>query len=287
MSFWSALGTVGHNIRYIDAGPISTRILEAGEGEPLSSCYARSSGGHLEAYARNAGALGAHFRVVALDMIGHGYSGSRPDNATTSDRRHYGRTCSTRSTRSASSVFYISRASRWAVGSGAAFAARCPERVSRLVINTPAGLTCNEPALERQRALFLKAVDEPSRENIRARLEWLMADPAMVTEDLVEARYAIYTQPGYAQTMRQRSAILMEPAGRRANMLHDEDLRKIGVPTLVLWTAHNPTDGVEVGRHAAATIPDARLEVMEGCGHWPQFEDPPRFNALLTEFLSA
>jgi 2-hydroxy-6-oxonona-2,4-dienedioate hydrolase len=281
MSFWSSLGTVGHNIRYIDAGPVRTRVLEAGAaGDALVLLH--GSGGHLEAYARNAGPLGERFRVVALDLIGHGYS-SRPDRPY--EIADY---CAhLLDVLDALALERVHLAGESLGGwIGAAFAARHPDRVRRLVINTPAGLTCNEAALERQRALFLKAVDEPSKANIRTRLEWLMAEPGKVTDDLIDARYAIYTQPGYAQTMR-RICYLMEPDGRRRNMLHDADLRAIGVPTLVLWTAHNPTDGVEVGRHAAQTIPDARLEIMEGCGHWPQFEDPPRFNALLSAFLSA
>jgi 2-hydroxy-6-oxonona-2,4-dienedioate hydrolase len=279
MSFWSALGAVGHEVRYIDAGPIRTRLLDSGgHGEPLVLLH--GSGGHLEAYARNLGPLGEHFRVVAFDMIGHGYS-SKPDRDY-----HIADYCAHLSdvldTLGLERVHLAGESlGGWI---GAAFAAGHPQRIRKLVINTPAGLTCNEEALARQRALFLKAVDEPSRENIRTRLEWLMADPSTVTQDLVDARYAIYTQPGYGTTMRH-ICVLMEPGGRRANMLHDADLQAIGVPTLVLWTAHNPTDGVEVGRHAAQTIPNARLEVMDGCGHWPQFEDPPRFNALLRDFL--
>jgi 2-hydroxy-6-oxonona-2,4-dienedioate hydrolase len=281
MSFWSSLGTVGHSVRYVQAGPIRTRILEAGTGE-AAIVLLHGSGGHLEAYARNAGPLGEHFRVVVPDMIGHGYS-ARPDR----DYAIADYCAHLLDLLDALGLERVHLAGESLGGwIGAAFAARFPERVRRLVINTPAGLTCNEPALERQRALFLKAVDEPSRENVRARLEWLMADPSRVTDDLVDARYAIYTQPGYARTMRHICS-LMEPDGRRRNMLHDDDLRNIGVPVLVLWTAHNPTDGVEVGERAARAIPNARLEVMEGCGHWPQFEDPPRFNALLRGFLNA
>ena len=32
-------------------------------------------------------------------------------------------------------------------------------------------------------------------------------------------------------------------------------------------------------------IPGARFEVMEGCGHWPQYEDAKTFNALHIDFL--
>lgn len=279
MSFWSSLSTVAHRIRYIEAGPIRTRVLEAGSGDE-ALILLHGSGGHLEAYARNAGPLGERFHVVALDLIGHGYS-RRPDRDY-----HIADYCShLLDVLDALGLDRVHLAGESLGGwIGAAFAIAHPARVRKLVVNTPAGLTCNEPALERQRALFLKAVDEPSRENIRARLEWLMADPNKVTDDLVEVRYAIYTQPGYAQTMRHICS-LMTPEGRRANMLHEADLARITAPTLVLWTAHNPTDGIEVGERAARAIPNARLEVMDGCGHWPQFEDPPRFNALLAEFL--
>lgn len=279
MSFWSALGTAPHRLHYVDAGPIRTRLLESGSGDALILLH--GSGGHLEAYARNVGELGKHFHAVAIDLIGHGYS-TRPD-------RDYGIADYCAHLNDVLDALDLERVFLAGESLGgwiaAAYALRYPQRVARLVMNTPAGLTCNEAALERQRALFFKAVDEPSRANVRTRLEWLMADPAAVTDELVEIRYAIYTQPNYAATMR-RICYLMAPEGRRANMLHDDDLRKIAVPALVLWTAHNPTDGVEVGERCAQTIPGARLVVMDGCGHWPQFEDPPRFNALLTEFLS-
>jgi 2-hydroxy-6-oxonona-2,4-dienedioate hydrolase len=32
-------------------------------------------------------------------------------------------------------------------------------------------------------------------------------------------------------------------------------------------------------------IPGARFEVMPGCGHWPQYEDPKTFNRLHLDFL--
>jgi 2-hydroxy-6-oxonona-2,4-dienedioate hydrolase len=34
-------------------------------------------------------------------------------------------------------------------------------------------------------------------------------------------------------------------------------------------------------------IPGAEFVVMEGCGHWPQYEDPEEFNRLHIDFLRA
>ena len=166
----------------------------------------------------------------------------------------------------------------------AAFAARTPERVGRLVLNTAGGLEANQAVMDRQKELGYAAVDEPSRDNVRKRLEWLMADPATVTSDLVDMRFQIYTQPGFARAMRHILA-LQEMDFRRRNMLDDAVLRTIAAPTLVIWTDHDPTGAVAVGERFADVIPDARLAVMENCGHWPQFEDPATFNALEISFL--
>ena len=34
-------------------------------------------------------------------------------------------------------------------------------------------------------------------------------------------------------------------------------------------------------------MPDARFEVIAGAGHWPQWEQPEKFNALVLEFLES
>jgi pimeloyl-ACP methyl ester carboxylesterase len=55
--------------------------------------------------------------------------------------------------------------------------------------------------------------------------------------------------------------------------------------TLVLWTSHDPTASPEEGLRIAERIGGARYEVMNGCGHWPQFEDAERFNRIHLDFL--
>ena len=47
----------------------------------------------------------------------------------------------------------------------------------------------------------------------------------------------------------------------------------------------DPTADVEEGRRIASMIPGARFEVMAGCGHWPQYEDPKTFDRLHLDFL--
>jgi pimeloyl-ACP methyl ester carboxylesterase len=43
----------------------------------------------------------------------------------------------------------------------------------------------------------------------------------------------------------------------------------------------------ELGKQAAALIPDAKLIPIENCGHVPHLEAPAKFHAALLEFLIA
>jgi 2-hydroxy-6-oxonona-2,4-dienedioate hydrolase len=166
----------------------------------------------------------------------------------------------------------------------ARFAIRYPDRVVKLVLNTSGGLTADPAVMERLRTLSMNAVRNPERDAVRKRLEWLMHDPKTVTDDLVEMRYRVYSQPG-AERMMEHIMCLQIMDIRRRNMIPIEDLHKIHAPTLVVWTDHDPTAKVEVGETFAREIPKARLVVMTNCGHWPQYEDAATFNRIHLEFL--
>ena len=73
VSIWNELAGINFKQYFVDADGVSTRIVEAGEGEPLILIH--GIGGHIEAYARNIKPLSKHFRVIVLDMLGHGYTG--------------------------------------------------------------------------------------------------------------------------------------------------------------------------------------------------------------------
>ena len=138
--------------------------------------------------------------------------------------------------------------------------------------------------MERIRTLSRAAVNNPSRDAVRKRLEFLMYDPATVTDELVEIRYRVYTQPEMRQAM-ENILCLQEMEARKQNLFTPEQLKRITAPTLVLWTTHDPTAPPEVGRKFCDFIPNAQFHVMEKCGHWPQFESAEEFNRLHLEFL--
>lgn len=280
-SFWADLRAGSFSQGYLAAGGIRTRYLHAGEPGKPPLILIHGTGGHAEAYTRNLIAHGDHFDTYAIDLVGHGWS-DKP-------LVPYEISVYVRHLRAVLDTLGFDRVhlSGESLGGwvGARFALEYPERVDRLVLNTTGGATLDLAVMERIKTLSTAAVENPSWETIKARLEWLMADPAVVTDDLVACRQAIYAQPAMRAAM-PHILCLQEPDIRRRNNLTDADWAAIKAPTLVLWTDKDPTAAVSVGQRIADLIPNARLEVMERCGHWPQFEDAPRFNDLHIGFLS-
>jgi 2-hydroxy-6-oxonona-2,4-dienedioate hydrolase len=156
--------------------------------------------------------------------------------------------------------------------------------VERIVLNTMGGTMANPQVMQRLYALSMEAAKDPSWERVKARLEWLMADPTMVTDDLIKTRQAIFQQPGWLQACEANMA-LQNLEIRKRNMLTDEALGKITAPALVLWTTKDPSGPVDEARRIASLIPGAQLAVMDNCGHWPQYEDTETFNKIHLDFL--
>src|SRR5437588_8207286 len=61
---------LGASIRYYDAAGVRSRALEAGSGEAVILLHGLT--GHADTWVRNVIPLSKHFRVLAIDMIGHG-----------------------------------------------------------------------------------------------------------------------------------------------------------------------------------------------------------------------
>lgn len=279
-SVWSDLNQVPFEQGFIDAGGYRTRYLHAGDRSLPTLLMLHGITGHAEAYVRNLRAVSRHFSAWAIDFIGHGYS-SKPEHPL--EIRHY-----------VDHVFRfmdaigVDRVYMTGESLGGWVAARIasdhPERLHRILLNTMGGTMANPAVMQRLYTLSMEAAADPSWERVKARLEWLMADPRSVTDDLIRTRQMIFQQPDWRMACEMNMA-LQDMDIRRRNMLSDDDLRRISVPALVLWTTKDPSGPVDEGRRIAGLIPGARLAVMENCGHWPQYEDTATFDRILLDFM--
>ncbi len=64
-------------------------------------------------------------------------------------------------------------------------------------------------------------------------------------------------------------------------------LDRVSAPTLVVWGRQDRLIPLAHGERYAATIPGARLVVIDNCGHMPVLERPDALDEILIEFLCA
>jgi 2-hydroxy-6-oxonona-2,4-dienedioate hydrolase len=279
-SVWADLRQVSFAQGFIDAGGVRTRFIQSGDPSKPLVLALHGVGGHAEAYSRNFGPHGEHFWFVAIDMLGHGWTGQPPIDYQVSD--YAGHVLNVLKALGRKSAMFTGES----LGGWVAtyLAVHHPEVVEKLVLNTSGGWTAHPEVMERLKRLSTEAATDPSWARIKTRLEFLMCDKTMVSDDLIETRRAIYAQPGFADTMR-RIMCMQDMDVRRPNMITEAQYRSIAAPTLVVWTSHDPTATPAEGKEIADMIPNSRYVVMNECGHWPQFEDAETFNRLHINFL--
>ena len=279
-SVWTSFPGLDISVRHVRVGTWNTRVLETGSGDQ-TVVLLPGTGGHLEAYARNLAAFAQQYRVVAYDYPGHGYTTFADHDL---ELHHY-----VEHLLGLLDTLGIGRAhlNGESLGGWLAvkFAAAHPERVGKLVLNTPGGTMSRPETMEALRSLSQAAADDPTPDRIRARLDWLMADKSSVTDELVEIRRAIYARPGFANSMRH-ILCLQDPEVRLRNRITDDELLGMASPTLVVWTSDDPSGPAKAGLEMAAKIPGGRFELITDAGHWPQWEQADRFNKLVLSFLA-
>lgn len=279
-SVWNDLNQVEFSQGFLQAGPYRTRYLHAGDASKPVLLFLHGITGHAEAYVRNLAAHAEHFSVWAIDFIGHGYS-TKPDHAL--EIKHYvDQVTAVLDTLGAEKAHFSGESlGGWVT---ARYAADHPDRVDRIVLNTMGGTMANPQVMERLYTLSMEAAKDPSWERVKARLEWLMADPTMVTDDLIRTRQAIFEQPDWLKACEMNMA-LQDLETRKRNMISDDDLRSIQAEAMVVWTTKDPSGPVDEGRRIAFLIPNGYLEVIEEAGHWPQYEKPDTFNRIHLDHL--
>src|SRR5258707_1290076 len=248
-SVWADLRGVSFKQHFIDAAGIRTRCIESGDPSKPLVLALHGVGGHAEAYSRNFGPHADHFWFVAIDMLGHGWTDKPAIDYQVKDYADHVLAVLETLGRDKAMI------SGESLGGWVAtyLAVHRPAGGEKLVLNTAGGWTAHPQVMERLKSLSNQAASDPSWERIKTRLEFLMCDKSMVSDDLIETRRAIYAQPGFTDTMK-RIMCLQEMEIRRPNMITAEQYRSIKAPTMVVWTSHDPTATPEEGKQIADMI---------------------------------
>jgi 2-hydroxy-6-oxonona-2,4-dienedioate hydrolase len=277
---WQAIGDLPHTLEYVQVGKWNTRVLTVGAGEETIILLAGTSG-HLEAFTHNIRVLAQNHRVVAYDYPGHGFSSLAEVDLEIADYEEH--------LLGLLDVLGLERAHLCGESLGGwvalKFAQKHADRVRTLILSAPGGRIVGKPAMSKGRSVTRDAVDNPTFENVKARLQVVIHDADLISDELVRMRQAVYSREGFGTSIGHILA-LQDPEIRFRNRVTEEDFAAVAVPTLLVWTDHEPTGGVDTGHELASHLPDGELLVIENAAHWPQWEDPEKFNATAIDFLA-
>ena len=260
---------------FVDAGGVKTNYLDGGVGAPVVLIH--GSGPGVTAYANwrlTIPDLARHFRVLAPDMTGFGYSDKRGN---------YTMAGWVDQIVGFLDALNLERASLVGNSFGSALAIRIaidrPDRVGRLVLMGAMGVVF--PITEGLEAGWGY---EPSIENMRRTLEFFTYNHELITDELVEVRYRAALEPGVQEAFAQ-----MFPPPRQQivnDMASPEELiAQIPHETLIIHGRDDQVIPLDNAYRLLQLVPRSELHVFGCCGHWSQIEWADDFNAELIRFL--
>ncbi|GAB3457661.1 4,5:9,10-diseco-3-hydroxy-5,9,17-trioxoandrosta-1(10),2-diene-4-oate hydrolase [Actinophytocola sediminis] len=268
----------------VDVGGFRLHYYEQGTGEALVLLHGGGPGASgWSNFGPNLPVFAKRFRTLLVDQPGYGDS-DRP--AIT--KQYYGfaadalvRLLDERSIERAHVV-----GNSLGGGTAVRLALDHPDRAGRLVLMAPGGLNLSvfapDPTEGIKRLYQFAAPPGPSKEKLASFLRTLVHDQALVTDELVDERYANAADPGAIAAMAAMGASFA--AHPEQGMLWRE-AHRLRQRVLLIWGREdrvNPLDGALV---ALKTIPRAQLHVFSRCGHWAQLERFAEFNRLVLDFL--
>jgi pimeloyl-ACP methyl ester carboxylesterase len=122
-----------------------------------------------------------------------------------------------------------------------------------------------------------------SKSTARASLGQFVYDTGAVPDEFVtEVRHRL-KQPGAGEAFMSFQRNEFGPRGVRTH--YADELDELVPPTLLVHGRHDPLIPVSWAADAAESIPEARLQVIDRCGHWPTRERPEAFVDRLQTFL--
>lgn len=263
--------------RFVSVDGRRVRVRELGDATAPAIILIHGFSYSLETWNGWGAGLADEFRVIAVDLPGHGLTGPDPQARYTVDdlAQFVGE---------AMDALGVERASLVgnSLGGLAAwrFAASAPERVDRLVLIAPGGYSING------------VTDEPVEVPDVMKFYLTTAPEALVAQ-FAAAVYGDPTKLDPERTAQKRDMIRRAGNGDAlVNVLEvftlpdpTADLARVSAPTLVLWGDKDVAVPPEHGDRFIADMPNARLVRYPDLGHIPQEEAPAQTLADARAFL--
>ncbi|HYD06667.1 MAG TPA: alpha/beta hydrolase, partial [Reyranella sp.] len=264
---------------FIDVGGARAHVRDEGKPDAMPLLLIHGSLGSLHMWEGWVGELKDRYRLISVDLPGHGLTGASP-------RGDYSIEAYTDFVEVLADTLHLDRFAIAGHSMGGAvawsFAATRPERVSHLILVDASAYPRDGEAplstrLARMRPLGDIAIYFKPERWVRRSLEGLYADPAMVTPQRVRRYAELQRFPGNRQATLQRA--------RHQEPLDPTPLKRLDVPTLILWGAQDRWIPIADAFRLQNHVKGAKLAIFEKPGHNPMEEDPRATAAAVAEFL--
>jgi pimeloyl-ACP methyl ester carboxylesterase len=264
---------------------VKTHYVVAGEGDPLVLIHGAGPGASgASGWANAIPALAQHFRVYAIDMIGFGYT-DKPlvEYAFQTYVEHV-----------AGFVDALNLGAVRLIGNsqGAYVAMKYtldnPGRVNKIALISTGTLAKAMGISDGGKAARLPRFDG-SKETLRAFIELIINDPAKITDELIESRFAAASLPGHIEmfdSIERYRKLMAEDSSFR--QLYDVRARlpELKTPWCIIWGGADRTAPLDpLGNGMRALLPQVPFHVVEGSGHQVQNDKPEECNRILLDFF--
>lgn len=258
--------------------------LDVGDGSPVVLIHGYGAG--VWVWEKQLEVLSQRHRVLALDLIGHGFS-DRP-------RIPYTPEAYIQCVRDFLESVGVKKASFVgnSMGGGIAWALAVlsPERVDKLVlIDSVPPDVLRHVKNESFRTLiaihgvlpFLTqwVIATRNRRSVRRVLEECVYDRGLIQEEILDRQYNLLRIRGTPWVLYSTLAHAHEGLKFR------DSLRRISCPTLLIWGEKDQVLSWNVGKSLQEMIPGSMLRIIPDSGHIPMWESPEKVNPLLVSFL--
>ena len=257
--------------QFVDAGAMRLRYLRMGPDGSLPVVLIHGFGGDLANWQFNQPVLAEQRPVIAIDLPGHGGSAKSVSSGDVVSLAGV--------VREALDAMGISRAHLAGHSLGGAIALQLalddPARVASVTLVCSAGLG---PDIDMDYIDGFIAADR--RREMKAAVEKLFADPALVSRDMVEDLVRYKRLDGVAEALRTIAKASFAD-GRQSARFADR-LNALPMPMQAIWGS---ADRIIPAHHANA-FPEGQRHVLAGAGHMVHIERCDEVNRLIADFLA-
>ena len=270
---------------FVEVDGIRTRYLSSGAGKPIVLLHA--VGMCAETFYTNLCGLSDRYRVIAVDLPGHGYSHPLEiDDAA--PQALFAAHVIALMDRLEIDQFALAGSSFGALVAALAYFLQ-PERVKALGL-VGSGSVFHTAETQKMgfvgtRANGTRAMRNPTVEGCFERLKNIVFDPYCIPYSVARAQSEIYTLPdrlgAYEAVIDGTVATIDQPDARVL-----ERLESIRCATAVIVGRNDIRADWQCHVDGAGRIADSRVHVYDRCGHLPYLEHPDQFNRHFAQLLA-